>query len=518
VRTVTELLPTRADFKAERLRRLDAKCREHLLPFVARTTPSYIAGWVHEELCAHLEWFYAEIAAKRAPRLIICQPPQTGKSKIISGRAPVWANGRYPGLNVGVGTYGQALANRHSRDARECARNDVTFRVFPDIRPKRRERNWYADYRRNDVDTIVEWQFGGTTTAEGLEVRGTYKAVGVGGPLTGFPLDALIVDDPLKDAAEADGAEQREKVWEWFGTTARTRLAAGGGICVTMTRWHDDDLVGRLLKAMEAGGESWRIVMFPAIAEVDEYSQIDGRLLRHAGESVHEARKPLREYLALKGDGDVPGTMNEFQWAALFQQRPIPLSGGIVKPEDFSDRYEVLPVELERRILSYDTATSEDPTADWTVCIESAEKGAKCYIVDVYRKRVDIPELLSHARSKASAVNPNVVLIEDKSSGRQLWQLLEDPNWCPEWHWPNEKVKPEQIGSKRLRLMLETPALRAKQIILPKWAPWLPDFLAEVLGAPRYATWDQADALSRLLRYRRENPQTGGFAEAMGQW
>lgn len=514
------MLPTLADLQAEKLRRLDARCRERLLPFVARTTPQYIAGWVHQELCAHLEWFYAEIAAKRSPRLIICQPPQTGKSKIISGRAPVWANGKYPGLNIGIGTYGQALANRHSRDARECARSEVTARIFPAIRPAKREKGWYADYRRNDVDTIVEWQFGGTTTAEGLEIRGTYKAVGVGGPLTGFPIDALIVDDPFKDSKEANSPDRRESVDEWFATAARTRLAHGGGICITMTRWHDDDTVGRRLRAMEAGGEQWRVVSFPAIAEVDEYSQIDGRLLRRAGESVHEARKPLSEYMAMKGYDNVPGTMDEYQWASLFQQRPISASGGTVKAEDLERRYEVLPVPngITRRVLSFDTATSEDPTSDWTVMEDWLEIGNKAYLVHVWRKRVDFPDLLSQARSYAAQVRPDVVLIEDKSSGRQLWQVLEDENMCPDWGFPIEKIKPEQIGSKRQRLALETPALRAKQVILPAWAPWLPDFLIEVFSAPRPTTWDQIDALSQFLRYRRENPALGNVADILSGW
>lgn len=511
-------LPTLADLKAERQRRRDQLCREHLLPFVEDTTPRYVSGWVHEELCGHLEWFYAEVAAKRSPRLVVCMPPQTGKSKIISGRAPVWANGRWPGLNIGVGTYGQALANRHSRDARECARSDVTARIFPKIRPDKRAKSWYADYRRNDVDTVVEWQFGGDVDAKGIEFRGTYKAVGVGGPFTGFPVDALIVDDPFKDAKEADSPEQRENVEEWFQTSARTRLAAGGGICITMTRWHDSDTVGMRLKAMESGGEQWRVVIFPAIAEEDEYSQINGRLLRRAGESIHEARKPLREYHALKGDGDVPGTIDEYQWASLYQQRPIPASGGIVKADDFSMRYTELPAEYMRRVLSFDTATSEDPKADWTVCQDTIEVGAIAYLVNVWRARVDLPDLLAFARSYASKVNPNIVLIEDKSSGRQLHQMLEDPNWCPDWHWPIEKVKPEDIGNKRRRLSLETPALRAHQLRLPVWAPWLTDWTGEVLSAPRCSTWDQIDALSQFLRYRREHPAICGVAETLSGW
>lgn len=527
-------LPSLADIAAERARRrssaqdlddarklaiADEDARRHLVNFVERTVPGYVTGWVHRELCREMEAFYADVARGKAPRLIVCMPPQTGKSQIIAGRAPVWAMGRYPGLRIALATYGQSLANQHSRDARECARSETTARIFPDIRPKRRTRSWYADYRRNDLDQVVAWQVGGPVDATGHERRGSYKAVGVGGPLTGFPANALILDDPFKDASEADSADRREKVHKWFRTAARTRMApGGGGICVTMTRWHDDDTVGRLIAAMEAGGEKWRVVIFPAIAEADEYSMLDGRLLRRMGEPLHPERRALAEYEALKGHGDVPGTIDEYEWASLYQQRPIPLSGGIVRPEDLSHRYLVLPAEISRKILSLDTATSEDPKADYSVILSGAEKDARKHIENVIRKRVDFPELISLTFSEALRVDPNVVLIEDHSSGRQLGQMLRDPNWCPGWRWPIEMIKPEQIGNKKRRLSLETPALRAGLVWIPEWAAWVPDFKAEVLGAPRYKTWDQADALSQWLRYIRENPWEQTFAEMMARW
>ena len=526
-------MPSIAEIEAERARRSamqtqltdqqlrarrNTEAREKLIRFVERTTQDYVTGWVHEELCAELEQFYADVAAKKAPRLIVTIPPQVGKSKIISGRAPVWAFGKWPGLNVMVTTYGQALANRHSRDARECVRSEAVAEIFPDIRPKRREKTWYADYRRQDVDQVVEWQAGGPLDKDGIERRSTYKAVGIGGPATGFPVNALIIDDPFKDAKEADSQERRDDVDEWLQSAGRTRLAAGAGICIVMTRWHSDDTVGRRIKKMEEGGETWRVVNFPAIAEVDEYSRFDGRLLRRAGESVHEARRPLHEYLALKGTGDKPGTVDEYTWASLFQQRPIPESGGIIKPSDLKNRFSVLPTKISRRIMSLDTATSPDPKADWTVLQEGVESGVQKYLTKVTRQRLDFPDLLALTRSRAQAFNPDVVLIEDKSSGRQLWQMLEDPNHCPEWRWPIIKVHPEDIGNKKRRLSLETPALRAGQLYLPEFADWLPDWMAEILGAPRYATWDQADAFSQWLRYMRENPENGSVVDVLGRW
>jgi hypothetical protein len=526
-------LPTIAEIEAERARRAERSvqltdqqvrardnhaAREHLIKFVERTTQDYVTGWVHEELCAELEQFYADVAAKKAPRLIVTIPPQVGKSKIISCRAPIWAFGRYPGMNVMLTTYGQLLANTHSRDARECARSGTVAEIFPDIRPKRAERTWYADYRRNDVDQVVEWKVGGPVDAKGFERRSSFKAVGVGGAATGFPVNAMVIDDPFKDGKEADSQQRRDDVDDWLQKAGRTRLAAGAGICIVMTRWHADDTVGRRLKIMEQGGETWRVVNFPAIAEQDEYSRFDNRLLRKAGESVHEVRRPLHEYLALRGQGSTPGTVDEYTWASLFQQRPIPESGGIIKPSDLRNRYVELPAKISRRIMSLDTATSPDPKADWTVLQEGVESGVMKYLAGVYRQRLDFPDLLSLTRSRAAAFNPDVVLIEDKSSGRQLWQMLENPVHCPDWRWPIIKVKPEEIGNKKRRLSLETPCLRAGQLWLPEWAEWLPDWMAEVLGAPRYATWDQADAFSQWLRYIRENPENGSVVDILGRW
>lgn len=526
-------LPTIEEIEAERVRRSrnnehlsdqqraakrNHEARQQLIRFVERTTQDYVTGWVHEELCTELQQFYQDVADRKAPRLIVTIPPQVGKSKIISGRAPVWAFGNYPGLNVMVATYGQNLANKHSRDARECARSEAVAEIFPDIRPKRREKSWYGDYRRADIDQVVEWQTGGPLDQNGIERRSSYKAVGIGGPATGSPVSALIVDDPFKDAKEADSQQRRDDADDWLQSVGRTRLSAGGGICIVMTRWHDDDTVGRRIKAMEAGGEVWRVVNFPAIAEQDEYSRFDGRLLRKLGESVHEARRPIHEYMALKGHGNVPGTVDEYTWASLFQQKPIPESGGIIKPSDLKNRYSVLPSKISRRIMSLDTATSDDPKSDWTVLQEGVESGVQKYLAGVYRQRVDIADLVSLTRSRAAAFNPDVVLIEDKSSGRQLWQLLENPAYCPDWRWPIVKIKPEDIGSKRRRLALETPALRAGQLWLPEYADWLPDWMVELLSAPRAATWDQCDAFSQWLRYIRENPENGSVVDILGRW
>ena len=213
-------------------------------------------------------------------------PPRHGKTFIVSQRWPIWHLAQYPGHEVACASYAAELANDNSREARSVARSAEVAELFPDIRPQKQKKSWFADYKRADVDKIELWKVGN---------GGSYKAVGVGGPLTGRGCHILIIDDPIKDAAEANSATKREAVWQWYCSTARTRVAPGGGVLVMMTRWHEDDLVGRLLNLAkkDPDADQWIVINFPAIAHEDEEH-------RQAGEPLHEERWPLKALRTLK--------------------------------------------------------------------------------------------------------------------------------------------------------------------------------------------------------------------------
>lgn len=478
-----------ADFHAEIDRRRAVKARTDLLEWVRLTYAGLDVGWHVEDLCWHLERFAEAVEAGESPRLMVMMPPRHTKSTIASQRFPVWGMGRYQ-WEIILATYGQDLANDHSRDAREIARGERSRNVFPHIAPQKQEKSaFYADYRRADVDQVKAWTTGDVTNAEGFAVRGRYRAVGVGGPLTGKGAKVLIIDDPIKDRSEANSANVRESVWRWYTSTAYTRLAPGGGVLVVQTRWHEDDLAGRLLRASADGtGDKWTVVNFPAIAERDEYGP-QRQLRRHAGEALHPTRYPLESLERIRA-------INSYDFASLYQQRPVPEGGGRIKADWLRNSYRMVPAEADRPIHSWDTAIKAGEMNDYTVCHVAQTHEQRVYLTDVLRRRMEFPELLAAVKSLAMRDNPRAVLIEDKGSGQQLIQMLKRD---PSWRWSVIPVTPKV--DKITRMDAVTPWLESGRVWIPDAAPWLVEWMTELLGFPVAAHDDQIDSLSQLLDY-----------------
>lgn len=326
--------------------------RRRLLAFTQRINPQYKAGWVHEDICRRLEKFSDDVAAGRSPRLMLLMPPRAGKSELASRMFPAWHLGRNPNHEIIACSYNVSLAMTFSKKVKEVLDDPAFHPVF--------------DIRLNpNNQSAEEWAIHNT--------RGGYVAAGVGGGITGKGAHLLTIDDPLKNAEEADSGDTREKLWDWYGSTAYTRLAPGGGVLVVQTWWHDDDLAGRLQNAMAADPEADRfvVVKYPAIAEHDEYLDEEtdlivdyapekGRLLRHKGEALHPERYDLQKLLQIKR------TISPRFWAALYQQNPVPDDGAYFTKEMF--RRAPLPsIKRSNVFIAWDFAISEKQTNDYTV-------------------------------------------------------------------------------------------------------------------------------------------------------
>lgn len=250
--------------------------RQSLVCFIYATMPSYIMGWVHEEICSELDAFLADVIAKKSPRLMISSPPRHGKSEIASRRFPAYCLGRYPDLQIISTSYSADLATRMNRDVQRVMESDIYKDIFPETR----------------LAGIRASLSGYQRTSEFFEVvghEGGLRSAGVGGGITGMGGSILICDDPFRNRQDADSAQIRDNVWDWYTSTLYTRLAPGGGIILINTRWHEDDLSGRLLEMQERGeGDTWRVINFPAIAEHDEKH-------RRAGEALHPERYSLQQ-------------------------------------------------------------------------------------------------------------------------------------------------------------------------------------------------------------------------------
>lgn len=316
-----------------------------------RINPRYNAGWVHEDICRRLEKFSDDVAAGLSPRLMLLMPPRSGKSELCSRSFPSWHMGRNPDHEIIACSYNVSLAMSFSKKVKEVLEDPAFHPVF--------------SIRLNpNNQSAEEWSIDGT--------RGGYVAAGVGGGITGKGAHLLIIDDPLKNAEEADSADTREKLWDWYGSTAYTRLAPGGGVLVVQTWWHDDDLAGRLQNAMaDPDADQFVVVKYPAIAEFDEYLDYDidliadeppanGRLLRLKGEALHPARYDLQKLNQIKR------TISPRFWSALYQQNPVPDDGAYFLKEHFR-RAPLPPVRRANVFIAWDFAISEKKLNDYTV-------------------------------------------------------------------------------------------------------------------------------------------------------
>ena len=458
--------PTIEEVRAERRRR-------SLLEYVKAQTPEYDAGWFHATLAAKLQQWVADCIARKAPRLIITAPPRHGKSQLTSRALSAWMLGHHPREELILASYGQDLANDLSRDARAFARSDVHRSTFPEFALS------------DDREAVQQWL---TSAGGGL------KAVGVGAAITGRG-GHLLIDDPVKGAAEAASLLYRESQWHWYTSNARTRVPPGGGVLITATRWHIDDLIGRLLRkqAEDPLADQWEVIEFPAVAEQDEPH-------RKAGEALHPSRWPLESLNALRA------TMSPYAWASLYQQHPVPDGGGRIKAEWLTHTYRTIPAEASRPVHSWDTAIKAGQLNDFTVGTCGKTHEQRLYLTDVLRRRMEFPELLQTVKSWAMRDNPRAVLIEDKGSGQQLIQMLQRDR---DWRWSIIPVTPKV--DKITRMDAVTPWLESGRVWIPDAAPWLADWLTEMLSFPVAAHDDQIDSLSQMLDWL-DSANVGGLA------
>lgn len=300
---------------AELLARRQA--RAGLIPFTEYTYPTYRAAPHHRRIAEALE----RVERGECLRLMICMPPRHGKSELASRRFPAYALGRNPGRQVIAASYNGDLAGDFGRDVRNIVAEPefrALFRVSLAADSKAANR-WHTD--------------GG----------GMYVAAGVGTAVTGRGAHILLIDDPFKDREEADSELRRKRVWDWYTSTAYTRLMPGGAIVLINTRWHEDDLAGRLLAQQERGGDQWEVLSLPAI---------DDR-----GTALWPEDYPLSRLLEIKA------VLPERDWNALYQQDPTPDDGTYFR-RDWFRTWDRLPALNLYGTSDY--AVTADG-GDWTV-------------------------------------------------------------------------------------------------------------------------------------------------------
>lgn len=345
-----ELLTERAaNIKAELARRT-------LLNFTTYTHPEYEVNWHHEVTAAALD----DVLEGKLRRVIVLMPPQNGKSELVSRRFPAYALGRKPHKRIIATSYSGDLASDMSRDVQRIMDSPRYGLLFPNSR--------LAETTDDEVKTVRQFSVVGS--------RGYYYSAGVGGSITGKSCDIGIIDDPIKNRAEAESKVYRDAVWNWYVSTFATRqFGDSGAIVIAVTRWHQDDLVGRLLAlaASQPDADQWVVIRFEAICENPDRS-IDSRAI---GEPLWPAKYPLRELMSRKV------TAGSYDWLSLYQQTPTSPSGTLFKREWFTHFVDAAPA-VARRARGWDTAASEG-AGDYTVGVKIAECMGRYYVEDVVR-------------------------------------------------------------------------------------------------------------------------------------
>lgn len=422
----------------------------------------------------HIEVLAATLDACRhgaVRRLIINLPPRQLKSHCASIAFPAWCLGHDPAAHIICASYGQDLADKFARDCRRIMASAWYRRLFS---TRLADRQPVHDFATSD--------------------QGTRMATSVGGVLTGRGADMIIIDDPLKpDEALSDS--RRNAVNEWYDNTLLSRLndKERGCIIIIMQRLHQEDLVGHVLEQ-----EDWEILSFPAIAERDEVHHIIsplGRRLfkRQAGDILH----PERESAATLAQ--IRQTIGEYNFSAQYQQNPMPPGGALVKTA-WLQYYEPdqRPERFIQTVQSWDTANKATELSDFSVCTTWGVDGNLYYLLDVFRQRLNYPDLKRKVQELADRHRPNKILIEDKASGTQLIQDLKRDGI-----YAVTAYQPPAGTDKIMRLHAQTALFENGRVRLPSRAPWLLEYVNELTSFPGSRYDDQVDSTTQALDHLR---------------
>ena len=419
-------------------------------------------NWHIELLC----WMMTQSNARKFRRLILCLCPRSLKSFIVSVAFPAWYLGNDPTKGIICISYSDDLATKFSRDFHLIVRARWYRKAFPNT--------------RFDKTKFTERE--AATTKNGFRL-----ATSVGGTLTGRGGDFIIIDDPIK-AEDAMSEAERNRANNWFTSTVLSRFdnPNEGVLVIVSQRTHVDDLVGYVTER-----DDWVNVFVPAIATRREKIQIgdDKWITRERGEPMQPSRMDLESLKRQRR------SMGSFHFEAQYQQNPMPAEGNLIKKAWFRTySASVDQRDFDAIVQSWDTAASGGEQGSYSVCTTWGIREKRYYLLDVFRGRLNFPDLLTKARRHHHNRGAGLVLIEDASSGRSLLQSLHAETDVP--------VKPIPVDKDKVtRVAWVTSYIERGRVYLPDDAPWLGEFLKEILAFPNGKHDDQVDSLSQFLRW-----------------
>ena len=427
-------------------------CRRSYIRYLQRVWHgAYQAAEFHKVICAHLE----AVERGEIKKLMINVPPQHGKSWTVSDKFPSWCLGKNPARRIICVSYGDDLAYRFGKSNRAAIEEFGCLFGVSLSRQKSEIKNWETD--------------GG----------GRMLSTGVGGSITGHSADILLIDDPIKNRAEAASETYRNKIISEYKSTLRTRLSPESAQIITMTRWHEADLCGWLLETQP--GE-WTVLSFPALAEdCDQLGRkLNAPLWPENGRTAEYYEKIKKEIGAA-------------EFAGLYQQRPAPQSG-VIFERRWVKTYKQLPAKINKWLLSWDMTFDGGDESDYVVGQVWAQSGGEYYLVDQVRAKMSYTES-KKAFVALAAKYPQArgKLVEKKANGAAIIDDLKKDISGIIPIIPTE--------SKVSRANAVAPLFEAGNVYAPEAAPWVHDYIEELVTVPNAAHDDQVDATTQALNY-----------------
>ena len=453
---------------------LRAEAREgNFLSFVLATKPDYEVNWHHKYLARKIEKF----VRREIKNLMVFMPPRLGKSELVSRRLPAFILGVKPDSKIIATSYGAELASMMNRDVQRIIDDKNYLKIFP-----------HTTLSGDNVRSVAQGTW--LRNSDIFEVvghKGVYRSAGVGGGITGMGGDFIMIDDPIKNAKEADSETYRQMVWGWYRTTLFTRREKGCGMCLVMTRWHEDDLAGRLLAE---NPDDWEVVDFPMIRENMDNPEDP----RELGGALWPNKYSLEECAIIKR------TSGSRSWNALYQQNPSSTEGALIKRIWMTKFWKAMPSKFDKIIQSWDMSFKGGDDNDWVVGQVWGRRGAEKYLLDQVRFKGGYVETIAAVRA-LSAKHPKAIakLIEAKANGQAVIDSLSKELTGI------KAVNPDV--SKIARVNAVSPEFEAGNIILPdpSIAPWIGDYIEELVSFPTAKNDDQVDGTTQALIEFRNN-------------
>ena len=475
------------------------QAREDFLAFIMLMNPSFSVGPHHRVLCDEL----MKLEQNKIDRLMVFISPRSSKSLITSTYFPAWALGRNPFWQEIAVSHSDDLATRFGRAIRDIIYSPAYQSIFPNtlIRKDNRSANsWALEHKKKQA--------------------GSFLAAGSGSGIAGFGAHLAIIDDPISEQ-DAYSKSRREHLNNWYASGLRTRLMPGGKIVLVMTRWHENDLAGHLLKAEDSGvmADKWSVVRIPALNTTDSteiLNEARGQLINQGylteeypqlkvGESFWPASDRKEGFCwtteeIIRTKNNTPG----FKFDALYGQSPTAEEGNVIKAEWWQNWDNTQPPECDYIIQSWDTAFSTRTTADYSAVTTwgiytSGFDMPNLILLGAERGRWDFPTLRSKVVEKYNDYNPDSVIIEKKASGQSLIQDLRMTGI------PIFEYQPDR--DKVARAYAITSLFHNGRIHAPFNKVWAKEVIEESRAFPASTHDDYMDTLTQALLWVRN----GGY-------